>query len=112
MDNPPGSVEILFKKTGEYIDTRLELWKLKAVDKTSENASSILASLVVFLILFLFLILISIGIAIVLGEMTGRIYYGFFILGGFYGLTGLVFYLFKNSWLKEPLSDIIIKKMR
>ncbi|HEY9362604.1 MAG TPA: phage holin family protein [Chitinophagaceae bacterium] len=111
MDNIPSSVEALFKKTGEYIDTRLELLRLKAVDKTADTTSSLLAVLVVFFILLLFLTMISIGIALVLGEMTGHISYGFFILGGFYFILGLVFYLLRKKWLKKTFGDLIIKKI-
>jgi predicted membrane channel-forming protein YqfA (hemolysin III family) len=89
----------------------LELLRLKTVDKTADTTSSLFAALVVFLILLLFLIMISIGIALVLGEMTGRASYGFFILGGFYFIIGLIFYLFRKKWLKKPFGDLIIKKI-
>lgn len=111
MENLSGSVELLFKKTGDYVDTRIDLFKLKAIDKSSDVVSSLLSRVIIFLILSFFLILLSIGIALVIGEMLGKDYYGFFIVAGFYGIIGLVFYSFRNKWLKAPISDRVIKRL-
>jgi hypothetical protein len=46
-----------------------------------------------------------------LGEALGKSYYGFFVLGGFYILVGVIFQAFKNKWVEEPVSNAIIKKL-
>ena len=55
--------------------------------------------------------MLNIGLALIIGEWLGVTYLGFLILAGFYALTGLVFYFNKNSWLKTPVNNRIIKKI-
>lgn len=111
MESQPDSVEGLFQKAGDYVDTRIDLFKLKAIDKSSEIASSLFAGIIVMIIILFFLLLLNIGIALWIGEMLGKYYYGFFVVAGFYGITGLVLHLFRGKWLKAPISDLIIKKV-
>ena len=111
QSTPAVAVEDLFHKATEYVETRLELARLKAVEKSADAASSMYASLVVFFIAFLFITLFNIGLALIIGEWTGETYLGFLILAGFYALAGLVFYFNRNTWLKTPVNDRIIKKI-
>jgi prolipoprotein diacylglyceryltransferase len=49
------------------------------------------------------------GIALWLGEILGKLWYGFFIVAGFYAATGLVVYFFMREWIKNMVSNFIIK---
>ncbi len=112
MENQPNNhIESLFEKTGEYIETRIDLLKLKAADKSADVVSSLVSRLVILLIATMFIIILNIGIALLIGEALGKSYYGFFVLAGFYLITGLVFNSFKNKWIKEPVADKLIKKL-
>lgn len=111
MENQPNHFESLFEKAGDYLETRLELWKLKATQKSSDVISSIASKLVLAGIMMLFFILFNIGIALVLGEWLGKPYYGFLLLAGFYLIAGLIFSSFKNKWVKDPVTQAIIKKI-
>jgi len=108
---PSVAVEDLFHKATDYVETRVELARLKAVEKSADTASSIYAGLVVFFIAFLFITLLNIGLALLIGEWLDETYIGFFILAGIYALAGLVFYFNRNSWLKTPVNNKIIKKI-
>ncbi|MBA2498964.1 MAG: phage holin family protein [Chitinophagaceae bacterium] len=108
---PTVALEDLFHKATDYVETRVELARLKAVEKSADAASTMYAGMVVLLIAFLFIILLNIGLAILIGEYIGEIYLGFFILAGLYALTGLVFYFNRNTWLKTPVNNRIIKKI-
>jgi hypothetical protein len=41
----------------------------------------------------------------------GRLYYGFFIVSGFYILVALLLYAFRSTWLKKPIQDKLVRKM-
>jgi len=105
------SFEALFAKAGDYIETRIDLVKLKTTRTTSDIVSSILSKVIVGLFVLIFLMMVNIGLAILIGSALGKTYYGFFILGGFYGLLAIVFHLFRRDWIKNPVSSKIIKKM-
>lgn len=105
------NIESLFEQTGEYLETRIDLFKMKAVDKSSDMVSSLVAKLVLLFFLFVFIVVLNIGISFFLGELLGKISYGFFIVAGFYLICLLVFMLMQKKWIKEPLADKIVEQL-
>ncbi len=108
MKDNPTSLEMLFEKAESYSKTTIELLKLNAIDKTAEIVSSLALRLVVFAGITLFTLIVNIGIALWIGEMLGKSYFGFFVVGGFYALLLVLLLFFRNQWVKFPISNSII----
>jgi hypothetical protein len=111
MERDSNTIESIFEKTGDYLETKIDLLKLKAVSKSSDITSSFVSRLVIICVFAFVFFILNIGIALWLGNLTGKLYYGFFILAGFYLIVGILLYLFRNRWLKEPVGNMIIKKL-
>ena len=111
MKNPPNAIGSLLENIGAYIDTRIELMKLKAIDKASKAISSIISVLLISIILIFSISILNIGLSIWIGTLLGGTAYGFFAVGGFYLLVGILLIAFKSKWLKVPLANIIIKSI-
>ena len=105
------SIKSLFDKSKDYLDSKIELTKLKTIDKSADVLSTLIVTMSMVLITFLFILLISIAFAMLIGKALGAYSYGFFIMGGFYGIVLLVCYLQRNKWIKTPIADGIINKM-
>jgi hypothetical protein len=105
------NIETLFDTVKQYSKTNIDLVKLKAADRSAEIIASAVATTVVIMIMIIFFAILSIGIALLLGELLGKTYYGFFALAGFYLITGLIFNSMKEKWFKTPVANIIIKKL-
>lgn len=105
------NIESLFEMTGDYLETRADLLKLKAVDRSSDVIASLISKLIVLFALTICMVIVNIGIALLLGELLGKTYYGFFVVGGFYLIAGVIFYTMRRKWFKEPIADSIIKKL-
>ncbi len=104
-------LEVLIEKVESYIKTTLELYRLKAIDKITDVFATIASSLVIAFIITLFFILVSIGLSLYLGELLGKSYYGFFVLGGFYGVVTIVICLNRRKWLEAKMNDFLINKI-
>ena len=63
------------------------------------------------ILITLLFINLNIGIALLIGDLLGRIWLGFLILSGFYGVVGILIYIFRNSWIKKPVSNAVIKQL-
>ena len=111
MENKVNLIESLFESTVEYGKSSAELIKLRALYKTSEIASSALPHLVVIVIVVVFMLFISLGLALWLGTILEKVFYGFFIIGAFYGITGLLMHLFMHKWMKKKFGDFIVKQL-
>jgi hypothetical protein len=105
------NIESLFERAGDYVETRLDILKLKTADKSADIISSLASRLVILSIVIIFIIILNIGIALLLGELLGKLYYGFFILAGFYLITGLILYTNRRTWFKVPVTNLILRKI-
>lgn len=111
MEDNTKFLETLLEKATEYGKTSFELVKLKALDKTTDVVSSLIPHSVVFVLIASFLIFLNLGLALWLGEILGKIFYGFFVVAGFYVLVAIVIHFFMHKWLKRLISNYFIKRV-
>ena len=104
-------IATLFDRAEDYTKTTLKLFKLNAVDKSAEIVSSLFSLLVVIFAVVLSIVIISIGVALWIGKLLGDSFYGFFVIGAFYILVSILLHVFREKWLKYPVSNSIIKQM-
>jgi Zn-dependent protease with chaperone function len=109
MENNLNNIETLLENTATYGKTSFELVKLKVLDKTSDKLSSFFPHTIVAFIIVSFLLFANLGLAFWLGELLGRIYFGFFVLAGAYAFIALVMHLFLRKWLKRIFYDFLIR---
>lgn len=108
MEEQASHIEALFEKTERYTRVSIDLYKLKAIDKSADVLSTLVARLAVAVFIVLFFLILNIGIALWLGELFGRSCYGFFTVAGFYALAGIAIYAFRRRWIQTPLRNAII----
>ena len=111
MEQEPSSqIEILVDRIEAYGKTTYELSKLKVLETTIHVATSFLSRISVIVMISLFVLIVNIGLAIWLGEWLGKMYYGFFIVAGFYLFAGILLNMFLHKWIKKPISSFFIKQ--
>jgi ABC-type uncharacterized transport system fused permease/ATPase subunit len=111
MEDNPNLVESLLEKATDYGKTSFELAKLKALDKTSEVSSVLMLNSVVLVLVVSFLLFVNLGLAFWLGELLGKIYYGFFVIALFYCTVATIIHLFLQKWFKKLFANYIIKQV-
>lgn len=111
MESENTSVEDLFCKSREYINTRIDLFKLKSINKASSIFSMAVAVILLIGILMLVVLFLSIGLAMYLGKILGAFHYGFFIVAGIYFVVGLFLFSFRKVLLKTPFSNWLIRNL-
>lgn len=104
-------VEMLIDKIEQYGKTSMELYKLKAIDKTTDVFASLASRIVIFGIIALFFILFTIGIALYLGDVLGKSYYGFFAVAGFYVLVAIILLIIRKPYLEKTFNNYIINQI-
>lgn len=100
----------LLEKTAAYSKVSVELLKLKALDKVGNIGSNLISRLICAIFIAFFFIMINIGLSLWLGELMGKVYYGFFSVALFYGVIGLILY-FMHPTIKARLNDSIITEI-
>jgi len=110
MEDQTKIIESLFSSATQYAKTSFELVKLNAIEKTVDAASSVVPSVIALSLFFTFLLFASIGLSIWLGDILGNSYFGFLIVGGFYGVASLCVYLLFFDALKKRIGNLIVKQ--
>ena len=111
MEEKKNDIDLLLSDAGDFLETKASLWKLKTIDTLVESVSTLASGIGIISMIVLFILIISIGFALLIGDWLGKVYYGFFIIGGVYGLVCLICYIFRDRWMKEPVSNILIRKL-
>jgi hypothetical protein len=109
--NSQDSIKTLIDKSKDYLETKIELARLKTIDKSADVLSAVVVIVSMIFIGSLFIIMVSIGISLFLGRILGGYHYGFFIMGGFYAIVLLMIYIQREKWIKTPISNELINKM-
>jgi hypothetical protein len=111
MEEQQHDIDTLLSDAGDYIQTRSTLWKLKGIESLSDVSGELASGLALIGIASVVVLILSAGLALLVGYWIGKSFYGFFIIGGVYAIVGLIFYAFRNQWLKEPFSNMLIRKI-
>lgn len=111
MENTSTTIEKLIEKAEIYSKTTLELYKYEAVYKSADIFSNLAVKLAITFVVVVFLLFVNIGLALFLGNYLGEVYYGFIVVGLAYLFISIVLFIFKDEWIKNPVSNFIINKM-
>ena len=108
MESATSKVELLFERTEDYTKTTFELAKLKALETTTDIVTTLVWKGSVVVMAALFVLVFNVGIALWVGDLLGKSYFGFFIVAGFYLVAALILHFFMHTWIKKPISNLII----
>jgi len=111
MEENTNLIESLLERVTEYGKTSYDLVKLNVVDKTSDGISSLLSHIIVKIFIGCFILFINLGIAFWVGDMLGKIFYGFFAVAAFYALVAFILHFFMHKWMKRMFYDYFIRQM-
>ena len=108
MHSTIDNIEKLVASVTDVAETKIELIKLRAAGKISESLSSLLAVMMVMIFCGAALTIVSFGFAYLIGSKLNNLSYGYFIVGGFYALVGLLVFFNRKKWVQDPLSNLFI----
>jgi len=111
METTAGSIEVLVENIKAYGKTTLELVKLKSIETTANATTWLIARMSVLITFFCFVLLLSFGVAVWLGDLLGKLYYGLFIVAGFYFIMGILFHFYFHQWIKKPVGNSIVNEL-
>lgn len=112
MENSTTTIEKLIEKSEIYAKTSLELCKHEAIYKSADIFSNLAVKMAITLVVVLFLLLLNVGLSLCVGQYLGEMYYGFFVVAFAYLCLAILLYICREEWVKLPVSNFIINKMK
>ncbi|MGK6350740.1 phage holin family protein [Parapedobacter sp. DT-150] len=103
MEEQKFSVKGVFQKSKEYVDTRLKLFKLRFVERSSRLIASLIVDIVKTIFAIFVLFFFSLALGFYLSELLGSSSLGFLATGGvFLLLIGVI------SMAEQPLERLFM----
>lgn len=103
-------IEMLVKHLLEYVNTRIEILKIDAIEKVSAVVASLIAGAVLGCFLVLFILFASVALALLMMEWAGSAWAGFLIVAGIYLLLGLIVWGTRERVIKKKLRNRLTKE--
>jgi hypothetical protein len=103
--------EPLLRIIENWANSNIRLFKLKMIEKAADILTGLITGLVILISVFFILVLLSVAASLWLGQLMGKMYYGFMTVAAFYILLILILYKGRNLLIKNPLIAMFIKKM-
>jgi hypothetical protein len=99
-----------FDHTTDYFEARWNLGVLNASEKTADALSSLASALIIGTVGTLALLFASLGVAWLIGTRLDNPAVGYFIVALFYAIVGGVLFAVKDTFIKVPVINTLIKK--
>jgi|GEM_PF-1235504 len=105
------SFKELKKQLKLYIESKLELYRLEAMDHSTYILSYVLGLGILIAIFLLFLMSLGLFLGFWLGDLMGSNWLGFALVSAFYLLVMLIIGLRFKKMVQIPLQNLLINKI-
>lgn len=111
MENPAKNVKTLIESAEHYAITTFELSKLRAIKASIKITTHLITRISTTLVILMAVFMVNLALAFMIGDLLGKVYLGFFAIGGVYLIAGLVFHNFLYGWIEKSWSKFIISQL-
>ena len=111
MEDLKAKAENLTSNLGDLLNTYYELTVVTVAQKTARTAAGSFTFIVICAFSLCALLFLGVGLAAWIGEALNSRPAGYFIVGGFYILLILIFYLLRKSVVLPFIRNFIVKKL-
>lgn len=109
MEEKKFSINGVFQKSKEYIDTRFKLFKLKLVERSSRLIASLIVDMVKTVFAIFVIFFLSLALGFYLSELLGSSSLGFLATGGIFIVLIILISAFESR-LERLFMNLSIKR--
>ncbi len=109
MEEKKFSINGVFQKSKEYIDTRFKLLKLKLVERSSRLIASLIVDMIKIVFAIFVIFFLSLALGFYLSELLGSSSLGFLATGGLFVVLVVLISAFESR-LERLFMNLSIKR--
>jgi len=102
------TLKSIIEKVDKYRKVSLNLYRLKAIQKTTNWLSKLITYCIIVFSFLLFLVFLNIGASLWLGEILGKLYLGFIVVSLLHLVIGLFLWFFVRHWIQNQVNNCIV----
>jgi preprotein translocase subunit SecF len=95
----------------EFVDTKIDIIKLKAISKGAPMISNIIVGVAMAFLGIFILMFLSFSAAYAISSATEKPFLGFLIVAGFYVLLAVLVVALKNKLLTAPIMQSLLNNL-
>jgi len=111
VEDPQTEIEQLSDHLREYVSIRRELFELKLWDKLFGTSATAIAWIAIVFLGIISFFLLTAGLAWWIGTLIGKVYLGFLIVAGAFGLLATILYFGRDRIIQKPITDRFIENL-
>jgi hypothetical protein len=111
MESNNKEAKSLIEHIQGYFQTKLEIFQLKGIEKTSDFLSAFFSALILLQIGFAFLMLLTLALTVKISDSVNSAAKGFLIVAGIYFIIILLLIIFRKSLLRKPLINFFAARL-
>jgi hypothetical protein len=111
MEDNAKLVETLVDGVRDYATLSIKLVKLRVIERITEVISTFIPHMITLMMIGLCFLFLNLGLSLWLGVILGKVFYGFLLVAGFYGIAGLLVHFTLHKWIKRKIGDGIVKQL-
>ena len=110
MEEEKEATKPIIEQLKEYVETRIKLAKLQAIEGSSTVFASLITDALIALTIVLAFLFASFTLALYLGRVLGEHWAGFGCVAGLYLILALIL-KYSRKKIEKPITDAFIKKL-
>ena len=110
METQKEAARPIIEQAQEYVETRLELLKLEAIERSTSLIANVVVELVFAISLILTFLFASFTLALFLGDIFHSNWKGFGSVALIYLILSVVFMVVKKP-IERPIVNILVRKL-
>lgn len=95
----------------EYVNLRIDAFKLGAAEKGSVVIANTTAAIIAAIVFIFFLVFASIALSLFLGDCIGKEWAGFLIVSGIYLVAVIVIWKGREKIIRLPVMNALIHQL-
>ncbi|MEA3450905.1 MAG: phage holin family protein [Bacteroidota bacterium] len=95
--------KVLKRDLTKYVELKVDLYKIDFIESFSKIFSKVVTISISFFLGIIFLAFLLFSLGLYLGKLLGAYHWGFLIVAGIFLLIAILFILFRNVILTNPL---------
>ena len=104
-------IDPIYNDAKEYIDNRIDFYKLNAADKLSKFTAALMAGIIACALFLFFLLFAGAAAVYALNLVINEIYWSFLIVGGFFLIVGILVWKMKDKLIRFPVLNGIMQQI-
>ena len=101
-------VQALYKDIKKYLKLQIDYQRLDLIETIVVFITKVFSFAIIWVAVIFFAFFLAIATGLLIGDLLGAYYWGFFIISGVVALFGLIIYMLRKPIFTNPITNALV----